>query len=41
MTGIIFVPLEVSILLNERNGFCRTRLNRALERLGVAGSVSG
>jgi len=31
--------LVVSILLNEPNGFCRARLDRALERLGMAWSV--
>jgi hypothetical protein len=37
---IIFVPLIIGILLNEHNGFCRARLNGALEGFGMAGSTS-
>jgi len=34
------LPLVVNILLNERNGFCRTRLNRALEGFWMTRSTS-
>jgi hypothetical protein len=34
-----FVRLVVGILLNEPGGIFRARFNRALERLGMAGSI--
>jgi phosphotransferase system glucose/maltose/N-acetylglucosamine-specific IIC component len=39
MMKVIFVPLIVHILLNERNGFCRARLNRALKGFGMTRST--